>query len=45
MLAVVLAWAMLAQILILTTSWNRWLILVIAAIPFIMWMRKYPEDF
>ena len=45
MLAVVLAWAMLAQVLVWTTTWNRWFIFVVSALPFVIWMYKRPQDF
>lgn len=45
MLAVFLVWMMLASILKMVTVLDGWVCAIIAAIPFIVWYIKRPEDF
>lgn len=45
MLAVVIAWAMLATIITWTLGTSGWVAALLAAVPFVIWMYKRPEDF
>lgn len=45
MFAVVIAWLLLASVLNLVTIFPGWFCAIIAAIPFIIWYFKRPEDF
>lgn len=45
MLAVFLAWLILATVLKMVTVLNGWVCGIIAAIPFVIWYVKRPEDF
>lgn len=45
MLAVFLAWLMLATILKMITTLSGWECGLLAAIPFAIWYIKRPEDF